>query len=210
VRLIVRGLRHRHGHRAPEVLRGVDLEVGPGEAVAVVGPSGSGKTTLLALIGGLLPVRSGTVELVDERGLSCPPFDQAAWVLQTVNVLADRTVLDNVCVGAFASGRDRSAAVAEALRWLDTVGLAGRGDDPVRALSGGEVQRVVIARALATGRPLLLADEPTGQLDAQTTESVLAALVDRSRGRTLLVATHDAEVARRCDRVLTIHNGQLC
>jgi putative ABC transport system ATP-binding protein/lipoprotein-releasing system ATP-binding protein len=208
--LIVRGLRHRHDARTPEVLRGMDLEVAPGEAVAIVGPSGSGKTTLLAVIGGLVPVQSGTVDLVDDHGRVHQPFDQAAWVLQTVNVLADRTVLDNVCVGAYAQGRNRRAAAAEAQRLLDVVGLGGRGGDPVRVLSGGEVQRVVIARALATGRPLLLADEPTGQLDAQTTESVLTALIDGSRGRTLVVVTHDTAVARRCDRVLTIQNGALC
>jgi putative ABC transport system ATP-binding protein/lipoprotein-releasing system ATP-binding protein len=210
MRLIIRGLRYRHAAGGTEVLKGIDLDIGPGEAVAVVGPSGSGKTTFLALLGGLLPTQSGQISFVDEHDQQWNPFDCAAWVLQTVNVLGDRTVVDNVCLGGYAAGQDRITAVADARRWLGVVGLAGRADDPVRVLSGGEIQRVVIARALATGRPVLLADEPTGQLDAQTTDSVLSALIDPSRARTLIIVTHDDTVANRCDRVMRLHNGTLC
>lgn len=209
MRLTVRDLRHRHTPPQPEILRGVDLDVASGESVAIMGPSGSGKTTLLALLGGLLPLRSGDVSLVDDHGDRHRPFDCAAWVLQTVNVLADRTVADNVCLGSYAAGLGRVDALADARDWLAMVGLAERADDPVRVLSGGEVQRVVIARALATRRPLVLADEPTGQLDAATTDAVLTALIEPAHGRTLVIVTHDAEVARRCDRVLSLHNGIL-
>jgi putative ABC transport system ATP-binding protein/lipoprotein-releasing system ATP-binding protein len=193
----------------PCVLDGACLEVGEGEMVAITGPSGSGKTTLLALLGGLLPVQSGEVLILDGNGTAHTPTAYGTWVLQTVNVLADRTVLDNVCLGGFASGLTRDRAVAEAQRQLASVGLADRADEPVRVLSGGEVQRVVIARSLVSGRPLLLADEPTGQLDAATTESVLSVLLDRNHGRSVVVVTHDMEVARRCDRALRLRDGAL-
>jgi ABC-type lipoprotein export system ATPase subunit len=209
VRLTVRGLRHRYLRHAPYVLKGIDLELGEGEAVAITGPSGSGKTTLLALLGGLIPVQSGKVQVINGDGSAHPPSAQVAWVLQTVNVLSDRTVSDNVCLGGFSRGLSRSDAVSEAQRWLERVGLADRAEEPVRVLSGGEIQRVVIARALVSGRPLLLADEPTGQLDAATTDSVLSVLLDRSHGRSVIVVTHDPEVARRCDRALRLHDGVL-
>ena len=208
MRLTARGLRHRYAPRLPYVLDGVDLTVDGGEVVAIAGPSGSGKTTLLALLGGLLPVRHGRVTVFD-AGAEHPPAGRVAWVLQTVNVLADRTVLDNVCLGAYSRNLGRAGAVVEAGRWLDVVGLGGRGGDPVRVLSGGEVQRVVIARALASGRPVLLADEPTGQLDAATTDTVLSVLFDRSHGRSVVVVTHDPAVASRCDRVYHLRNGVL-
>lgn len=207
--MTARRLTHRYGPEREPVLRGVDLDVQGGEVVAVVGPSGSGKTTLLALLGGLLPVQTGDVRVVDARGTAHPPSGLVAWVLQTANVLIDRTVLDNVCLGGFSRGLGRGEAAEEARRRLAEVGLGDRADDPVRLLSGGEVQRVAIARALASGRPVLLADEPTGQLDARTTDSVLSVLLRRDDGRAVVVVTHDPEVARRCDRVLTLHNGVL-
>lgn len=209
MRLAVTGLRHRYGPRSPWVLDGVDVTVAPGQTVAVVGPSGSGKTTLLALLGGLLPVQTGSIKVVDDDGAARQPAGQVAWVLQTVNVLADRSVLDNVALGGFSAGLRRAEATGQAREWLATVGLADRADDPVRVLSGGEVQRVVIARALASRRPLVLADEPTGQLDAATTDTVLATLFDGSHGRSVVVVTHDPEVAGRCDRVLRLRNGTL-
>src|SRR5690606_3454326 len=128
---------------------------------------------------------------------------------QTVNVLADRPVVDNVCLGAYSRGVGREEALRRARQQLAAVGLGDRGDDPVRVLSGGEVQRVVIARALASGRPVLLADEPTGQLDAATTDTVLSVLLDRDHGRSVVVVTHDLEVAGRCDRVLRLRDGVL-
>lgn len=209
MRLAVTGLRHRYGPRDPWVLDGVDLTVVPGETVAVMGPSGSGKTTLLALLGGLLPVQSGQVRILDDDDNASSPGDRVAWVLQTVNVLPDRTVVDNVALGGFSARLARADATGRARQWLDTVGLAERADDPVRVLSGGEIQRVVIARALASQRPLLLADEPTGQLDAATTETVLSVLFDRTHHRSVVVVTHDPEVAGRCDRVLRLRNGAL-
>ena len=209
MRLTARGLRHRYAPRLPDVLADVDLTVGAGEVVAIVWPSGSGKTSLLALLGGLVPVQAGEVRVTGPDGHAYPPAAQVAWVLQTVNVLADRPVVDNVCLGAYSRGVGREEALRRARQQLAAVGLGDRGDDPVRVLSGGEVQRVVIARALASGRPVLLADEPTGQLDAATTDTVLSVLLDRDHGRSVVVVTHDLEVAGRCDRVLRLRDGVL-
>ncbi|WP_275581096.1 ABC transporter ATP-binding protein [Natronosporangium hydrolyticum] len=190
------------------MLDGVSLEVTTGETVAIMGPSGSGKTTLLALLGGLLPVQEGLVAVVT-NDQATRPTDYVAWVLQTVNVLADRTVADNVALGGLSAGQRYADAVETARWWLAEVGLLERGDDPVGVLSGGEIQRVVIARALASARPLVLADEPTGQLDAATTATVLSVLLDGSHGRSVVVVTHDPEVARRCDRALRLRDGVL-
>lgn len=209
MRLTAVGLRYRYSPNSAEVLAGVDLTVEPGESVALVGPSGSGKTTLLALLGGLLAVQAGQVTVEDEQGRTYRPSDYVAWVPQTVNVLGDRTAIDNVVLGAFSSGLRRREACAQAEHWLAEVGLAGRGEEPVRLLSGGELQRVVIARALASQRPLLFADEPTGQLDAATTASVAQVLLDGSHGRSVVLVTHDPELARRCDRILRLRNGLL-
>lgn len=208
MRLSVEELRHRYRPQSPPVLDGVSLEVTTGETVAIMGPSGSGKTTLLALLGGLLPVQEGLVAVVT-NDQATRPTDYVAWVLQTVNVLADRTVADNVALGGLSAGQRYADAVETARWWLAEVGLLERGDDPVGVLSGGEIQRVVIARALASARPLVLADEPTGQLDAATTATVLSVLLDGSHGRSVVVVTHDPEVARRCDRALRLRDGVL-
>jgi putative ABC transport system ATP-binding protein/lipoprotein-releasing system ATP-binding protein len=206
--LIASGLRHRYHPHAPETLRGIDLVVESGDSMAIVGPSGSGKTTLLALLGGLLRVQSGDVTVETDVGAD-HAAGYVAWVPQTVNILADRSTLDNVVLGGFAAGLSRRDAVPDAYHWLSAVGLGLRAEDPIRLLSGGEVQRVVIARALATRRPLVLADEPTGQLDAATTASVAEVLFDSAHGRTVVVVTHDPEMARRCRRVLRLRDGLL-
>lgn len=193
---------------APPLLNEVTLSVGAGESVAVVGPSGSGKTTLLALLGGLLQPRSGDISLWDGEA-RVPPVDGVSWVLQTVNVLADRSVLDNVAMGAFADGVDRSTALARAGDALVAVGLAGVGRRPIRTLSGGEAQRAVIARAAVSERPVLLADEPTGQLDQRTSAQVIGALLAASTGKIAVVVTHDPAVAAQCGVILELGSGRL-
>jgi putative ABC transport system ATP-binding protein/lipoprotein-releasing system ATP-binding protein len=207
--LIAQDVRHRYRADQRLILDGVELSVDGGESVAITGPSGSGKTTLLALLGGLLTVQEGEIHVEVGPGVTQPTGPWIAWVPQTVNVLGNRSAIDNVCLGAFSSGHGRDRALVDARAWLARVGLADRSDDPVRILSGGEVQRVVIARALASGRPLVLADEPTGQLDARTTDSVLTTLLDRSHGRSVVIVTHDPDVARRCDRTLNLRDGRL-
>jgi len=186
------------------VLAGADLAVEQGETVAILGPSGSGKSTLLSVLGGLVRPTGGVVRV---DGAAGGLRDVSAWVLQTVNVLPERSVLDNVVLGGLTRGLTRASAVAEAAARLDAVGLGERLDDPVRVLSGGEVQRVVIARALASGRPFILADEPTGQLDRATSDVVLDALFTTAGGAAVVVVTHDPEVAARCGRVARIDDG---
>lgn len=190
------------------VLDDLHCTVPSGTTAAILGPSGSGKTTLLALLGGLLAPQAGTLECVDNQGNAHIPRHVSTWVLQTVSLLPDRSALDNVCLGAHLDGADLETARARAAERLCTVGLEDRAHDPARILSGGEAQRVAIARALSSTRPVLFADEPTGQLDATTTDHVLDALFDGA-DRTVVVVTHDEHVAARCDLVLDLHGGRL-
>lgn len=191
------------------MLAGVSFEVPGGSSLAIVGPSGTGKTTLLALLGGLLTPDAGTAQVVLSDGVRCAVGPLASWVLQTVNVLPDRSVADNVALGAYAGGAGRQAALARVEPALAQVGLAGYVPRPVRTLSGGEVQRVVIARALVSDRPVVLADEPTGQLDPRTTSGVAAALLTAARGRIVVVVTHDPAVAALCSHVLRLDSGRV-
>lgn len=207
MRLIAQGARYAFGRRV--LLDDLDLDVGSDESVAIVGPSGSGKTTLLSLLGGLLRPKSGRVSVISDHNVESHPLGQVSWVLQTVNVLSDRTVIDNVALGGYSERHSRASAIERARVCLEVVGLAEFADRPVRALSGGEIQRVVIARALASERPFILADEPTGQLDRVTTETVMNALSAASSQRGLVVVTHDATVAARCGRVLELRDGKL-
>ena len=207
MRLVADALTFAHpGH--PTLLDGVLLDAQVGESVAVVGPSGSGKTTFLALLGGLLRPQSGRVVL-DRDGEELPVAEHVSWVLQTVNVLADRSVIDNVAVGAFADGLDRATATARARTALAAVGLAGTDERLVRTLSGGEAQRVVIALAAVSDRPVLLADEPTGQLDQDTSAHVIDALLASAAAKITVVVTHDPAVAARCSRILVLGAGHL-
>ncbi|UZN05242.1 ABC transporter ATP-binding protein [Cellulomonas sp. S1-8] len=209
MRLVVRSLRHAYPGAGSPVLDGVDVDLPAGTAAAVVGPSGSGKTTFMALLGGLLPVQDGHVAAVDQDGREHRVADVASWVLQTVSLLPARTALDNVLVGAWATTADMVVARQRAEAALADVGLAARAKDPARVLSGGESQRVAIARAMASQRPVILADEPTGQLDAATSAIVLDGMLAARGERTVVMVTHDAEVAARCDLVLELRDGRL-
>ena len=184
-------------------------DVAAGSTVAIIGPSGSGKTTLLSLMGNLLKLQQGHIAAVSADGVEAPLHEHASWVLQTVSLLPDRTAADNVAVGAYSDRADRTEARRRAMHTLDLVGLAGREDETARILSGGEAQRVAIARALASQRPIILADEPTGQLDAKTSAAVLDAMVGAHGDRTVIIVTHDPEVAARCDVLLELRNGQI-
>jgi ABC-type lipoprotein export system ATPase subunit len=177
----------------------------PGEAVALMGPSGSGKTTLLSILGGLLRPSSGSVRV---DGTGTPVLEVVSWVHQSSPALGRRTALDNVVLGFLATGRRRAASREPAEELLGLVGLDHRADARAGTLSGGEVQRLGIARALARGAPFLLADEPTGQLDHATGLVVQDALfAGLDAGVSVIVATHDPEVAARCDRVLEVRDG---
>ncbi|KAB8295570.1 ABC transporter ATP-binding protein [Bifidobacterium avesanii] len=195
------GVRFRYAAKDPEVLSGVDLSIPDGQLVALVGPSGSGKTTLLQLVGGILRPTGGRVE-------NTVPLADMRWVFQTPTLLARQSVRQNIDVAVVScpwGERERRMRVDEVIR---DVRLEGFADAPVNRLSGGQQQRVQIARALASRPPLVLADEPTGQLDHHTTGVVLDAVrAARDRGTTVVVVTHDPYVAERCERVVALEDG---
>jgi len=216
----VQGLSRTYGSGPGTVhaLREVSFEVAPGEMVAVVGRSGSGKTTLLNMLGGLDRPDEGTVHVdgldvtgLDDAGLSRLRRDSVAYVFQTFGLIPALTAAENVGVPL----RLRRTPVAERERrvelLLDLVGLAGHARQRPTELSGGQQQRVAIARALAGSPRLLVADEPTGQLDAETGLAVMALLraVVESEGVTAVVATHDAVMMSLADRVLTMADGRV-
>lgn len=224
MRLIARDVTVRFPGKDAPVLDGAALEVSTGETVAILGPSGSGKSTLLSVLGGLLRPDAGTVEVVpdgnDPVGVAGSlPASATSWILQTTNVLPERTAEHNVAVAAALAGTAWAESLTRARDALALVGLADRSTARVKVLSGGEVQRVVTARALVAGRPFVLADEPTGQLDHATTEVVLDALFAAVRAHRgvdacptatgLVVVTHDPAVARRCDRSVRIDDGRV-
>jgi len=198
-------------------LDGVSLRVGAGEFVALMGPSGSGKSTLLRLAGGLDRPTSGQVRLagrdlasLDEAGLAAVLRRQIGFVFQEANLLAGLTAAENVALALELDGVKPKAAHAGAHGLLDSLGLgAVRGRFPAQ-LSGGEQQRVAIARAVAGGRTLLLADEPTGALDALTGESVMSLLHQRAAaGCAIVLATHNVRHAAWADRVVFLDDGRL-
>jgi putative ABC transport system ATP-binding protein len=198
-------------------LDGVSLRVSAGEFVAVMGPSGSGKSTLLRLAGGLDRPTSGRVLLagqdlatLDEAGLAAALRRQIGFVFQEANLLAALTAAENVALALELDGVKPKAALASAHGLLDALGLgAVRGRFPAQ-LSAGEQQRVAIARAVAGGRSLLLADEPTGALDALTSESVMSLLRQRcAAGCALVLATHNVRHAAWADRVVFLEDGRL-
>lgn len=207
MRLVAEQVSRTYGDR--EVVRGVDLSIAPDEAVSVTGPSGSGKTTLLAMLGGLVTPSSGFAGIMRDDGSRTSAVGHVAFVLQTVNALPRRTVLDNVALGAMHDGVSWADALDLAQEQLPRVGLAHLGHRPARSLSGGELQRTVLARALVGDYPYVLADEPTGQLDRSTTRAVVETMLSSTRGRGLVIVTHDEEVARMCDRSLRLNDGRL-
>jgi putative ABC transport system ATP-binding protein len=195
---------------------GLDLELGAGEAVAMMGPSGSGKTTVLNTLAGIAPLNAGSVEIAGERiselsedGAAALRLAHVGMVFQFGELMPELSVRENVTLPALFAGLDDATGRAEEL--LDMVGLAGYGPRAPEELSGGEAQRVAIARALVCGPRLLLADEPTGALDEDNARRVTDVLLRacREQGTALLVATHDAVVADAMDRTLLLRAGRL-
>src|SRR5947209_3990260 len=203
---------------AQEVLRGVSFDVRAGEMTAVVGASGAGKTTLLHVVGGLEAADAGCARLGDFDILRADASALARWrgrevgfVFQSHHLLADLSAEENVALPLMVARRGRREARASALAMLDAVGLAARSSHNVGELSGGEQQRVAVARALVRGPRLVLADEPTGNLDARTGDEVGALLLKlcRDARACVLVATHNERLARICDRVLALRDGRI-
>jgi putative ABC transport system ATP-binding protein len=218
VRLDRVGKDYREGADSRHVLRETSVEVVEGEAVAIRGRSGSGKSTLLNLIAGIDTPTAGEVWVAGTCLSRLSPSertrfrrDHLGFVFQFFNLIPTLTVLENVQLPAELAGRTPGDAAARARALLAEVGLEGRERSFPDRLSGGEQQRVAIARALVQGPRLLLADEPTGNLDDATGQAVMALLdrVTRRAGRTLVLVTHSPQVAGLADRVLTIEDGHV-
>ena len=218
--LRTRGLKRSftQGDVTIEVLRGVDLDVAPGEIVALLGPSGSGKSTLLQAVGLLEGGFEGSIRIVG-REASELDNDQRTelrrealgFVYQFHHLLPDFDARENVMLPVLIRDGDKDAARVRAEQVLGALGLAARLDHRPSKLSGGEQQRVAVARALANRPPLVLADEPTGNLDEATADVVFGEFVSlvRGEGSAALVATHNERIAAKMDRVLRLHEGRL-
>lgn len=209
----------RLGSQSVEVLRGIDLDVQAGEALVIVGASGAGKSTLLHLLGGLDVPTAGEIWFEGRSLRAMSASERSRWrnryvgfVFQSYHLLPELTALENVCVPAWVGGQPTGRAMwSRAAELLGMVGLEGRLEHRPAELSGGEQQRVALARALMNNPKLLLADEPTGNLDSKTGEMVLDLIwqLRAQFGTTLVMVTHDEHVAGRGDRVLTIADGRI-
>jgi lipoprotein-releasing system ATP-binding protein len=209
---------YRDGKRTVEVLRGVDLHVPAGELIAIIGPSGSGKSTLLHLLGALDQADSGSIQIGGEEIRRLGALELAAFrnrtlgfVFQFQELLADFTALENVMIPGRIAGICGSTLTSRARTLLGEVGLENRLDHFPSELSGGERQRVALCRALLLEPPLLLADEPTGNLDPKSGEQVFGLLLElqRRRGTTTVVVTHNPDLARRCGTIFALDGGLL-
>lgn len=196
---------HRYAH-GPWLFTGVTQTINPGEVVALVGPSGSGKSTLLAIIAGWLVPAAGSVALAEADSHAA----DVAWVFQNPHGNAHRSVIDHVALPLLAQGLAPADADARALRLLTDFGLDALPHRPFHTLSGGEAQRMLLARGLASDPAVLLVDEPTAQLDQRTARRVADALTAlKDRGIVVIIATHDPHVRDQCTRVIDLadHTG---
>ena len=215
----IRGLRkiYRVGKVDVAALRGVDLDVPPGEFLAIVGPSGSGKSTLFHIIGGLTPATEGRVRIggqdissLTDAGRTELRKKKVGFVFQKFNLLPNLTAADNIAIARFIGGNDGPAdqGFQEVLQLL---GIAERLEHKPAALSGGEQQRVAIARAIVNHPAILLADEPTGNLDTENSATVLEVMrgLNRRLGQTILMITHNPEAAAFADRTVRMRDGRI-
>jgi putative ABC transport system ATP-binding protein len=205
-----------YSYRRNTALRGVSLQLEPGEVVAVTGASGCGKSTLLHCAAGILTPDTGAVQ-VDGQDLAALPEEQRAAlrrtkigiVLQFGQLVPDLPLIDNVALPLLLGGHERTEAREAALSWLDQVGIAEDADAVPAELSGGQTQRAAVARALVTGPSVVLADEPTGSLDSRAGEDLLEVLLAAARDRdaALLMVTHDNLIASSADREIRLRDG---
>jgi len=215
VRNVSHGFNDQSGHRL-SVLESLDLRINPGDSVAIIGPSGAGKSTLLSLLAGLDIPESGEI-LFQGEAFSGRSEDQRAavrrgrigFVFQSFQLLQGLTAVENVMLPLELTGMSVAQAKQRAMKWLERVGLGARTHHRPRMLSGGEQQRVALARAFVNEPALLFADEPTGNLDRRTGESVSELLfeLNQETGTTLILVTHDERLASRCQRILSLEDG---
>ncbi len=216
----VRDLRkvYRMGEVEVPALRGVDLRVEAGEFLSIVGPSGSGKSTLFHIIGGLAPATSGQVKVAGEdlaamsdAGRTRLRRRSVGFVFQKFNLLPNLTARDNIAVARFIAGQNSGGFSPQFEEVLRLLGIAHRLDHKPHALSGGEQQRVAIARAIVNHPAILLADEPTGNLDTENSKAVLEVLADLNRrlGQTILMITHNPEAAGYGHRIVQMRDGRV-
>jgi putative ABC transport system ATP-binding protein len=207
------------GDNRLDVLKGVEISIERGELVALMGPSGSGKSTLLNIIGGLLPADNGVIELDGKKyGRQGPAQvvdirrEKIGWIFQDFHLIEHLSALDNVALALEIAGATSDEAEKKAMAALDRVGLSDRIHHIPDQLSGGQQQRVAIARAIAGNRPVLLADEPTGNLDIQSGNDVLKLFRELCHDETnpisILLVTHDPELASQADRMLLLTDGK--
>jgi len=215
----IHGLRkvYRVGKVDVSALRGVDLDVPPGEFLAIVGPSGSGKSTLFHIIGGLTPATGGSVRIggqdissLTDAGRTELRKKKVGFVFQKFNLLPNLTAADNIAIARHIAGRDRTVE-PEFEEVLKLLGIAERLNHKPAALSGGEQQRVAIARAIVNHPAILLADEPTGNLDSENSAAVLDVMRDLNRrlGQTILMITHNPEAAAFAHRTVRMRDGRI-
>ena len=204
------------GSREIHAIRGLNLTIDEGEMIALIGPSGSGKTTLLNIIGGLDKASAGSVNVLGMEITSYEPEDLVEYrrktvghIFQTLNLIPTLTAAENVELPMVAHGASRDEKAERVKELIDVVGLSDRMDHKPLELSGGEQQRVAIAAALANDPSIILADEPTGELDTATAKIIVDYLseVNKKLGKTILMVTHDANAARAADRILNIQDG---
>ena len=201
-----------------EVLKGVSLEVSKGEVVAIVGASGAGKTTLLQILGTLSSADGGSLEIdgvqvagLNDKALSKFRNEHIGFVFQFHHLLPEFTALENVCIPAFIARRDRAEVEQKARELLEMMGLKDRMEHKPSQLSGGEQQRVAIARALVNNPSVLLADEPSGNLDTRNRDEIHRLFFElRDKlGQTIIIVTHDEGLASMADRKITMRDGKI-
>ena len=214
-----KGLVKEYGKGATLVkaLRGVDLEIPRGSFTCIVGPSGHGKSTLMHLLGGLDHPTSGTVRIdgqeisrLDNKKLAGLRAKKIGFVFQFFNLLQNLTAMENIETALMLAGIPETEQAKRAKELLDTVGLEDKADAKPGQLSGGQQQRVAIARALANDPPVLLMDEPTGNLDSEAEAEVMKVLMTLNRqGKTIIFVTHSNEIASRADNIVCVHDGHI-